>query len=688
MQEPRSSAADAAIPVAPGAGPAGRRTAIAILAGLIVLHLVLSTGKTVAAFAHSYYDDLLYQAMAESIVRTGWLGPYGELTMIKPPGYSLFLAANYILGTPVLLAEQLLHAAAGLLFLRALRPLLPDLRWRVAIFAVYLFDPTATMGSADHLIRETIYTSLAVIVAACGVGAFGAALQGRAAAAWSVGLGLAGALFWITREEGVWLVPTVALLGAGAAWAAWRRSPRAMRRRRLAGLAAAIPAFAALNLGHAAIHYGQYGVFATSEYRSGPFREAYTALLRVRQPVDEPFILVPAIVRQAIYRESPAFRSLAPSLERDWIGSSCRTYPNPHACGDLPGYSLLWAVRTAAAKTGHFASPAAMRQFFTTLAREVNDACAAGRLDCLPPRRTLMPPRGRAWVARHLPQALYRAVRLVVLFTGTGPEQVPSRPDEPFRDRVARFTHNEVAPAEGGPPRRPGDVTGVAGWVYLPDHSPFSVHLQAAGAPLPIAMQRTEGSDVAAHFGDAAAHGLRFALAGDCPSPCRLVVLAGDRATFLPLEAAGPGAHRLAAPDGTLYLDRISRVGAAEAADDLPAWPRRLKLGVLSAIQAGYRIAGPWLLLIGLLAHLACGIALLRGARSALFLVSTALLAGAATLATVIALIEATAYPLISPHYLQPCYAFALLFALLALANAAGMVRRRAAGPGGPGRPG
>src|SRR5207247_7678483 len=51
-----------------------------------------------------------------------------------------------------------------------------------------------------------------------------------------VALGLAGAAYWLTREEGLWLLPALAVLAAAVAadaWRQWRASGRAIARRDL-----------------------------------------------------------------------------------------------------------------------------------------------------------------------------------------------------------------------------------------------------------------------------------------------------------------------------------------------------------------------------------------------------------------------------------------------------------------------
>jgi hypothetical protein len=49
-------------------------------------------------------------------------------------------------------------------------------------------------------------------------------------------------------------------------------------------------------------------------------------------------------------------------------------------------------MREAASQIGHHRSGAAAREYYGTMAEEINAACAAGKLDCLPPHASLIPP--------------------------------------------------------------------------------------------------------------------------------------------------------------------------------------------------------------------------------------------------------------------------------------------------------
>ena len=79
------------------------------------------------------------------------------------------------------------------------------------------------MSVMTRVLREGIYPALTILVLACAIG-----LSGRydrtlkSLAFWSTGLGFALSGFWLTREEGIWIVPPVLLIIGLTALKVWQ----------------------------------------------------------------------------------------------------------------------------------------------------------------------------------------------------------------------------------------------------------------------------------------------------------------------------------------------------------------------------------------------------------------------------------------------------------------------------------
>src|SRR4029077_161323 len=96
--------------------------------------------------------------------------------------------------------------------------------------------------------------------------------------AWGALLGIAAAAFYLTREEGIWILPGAALLIGVSAWNS-RRAGEQLRPLVVPAGTATICA-AAILVTVCTLNYRYYGWFGTVELRAREFRLAYGALQR------------------------------------------------------------------------------------------------------------------------------------------------------------------------------------------------------------------------------------------------------------------------------------------------------------------------------------------------------------------------------------------------------------------------
>ena len=250
------------------------------------------------------------------------------------------------------------------------------------------------------LMREPLYGGLTTLVLGLGARAF----LCPASPVWPVLLGVAGAAFWLTREEGVILLPPMLLM---AGWHVLARTPRLTA---LAGPALATATAAALVLGVCAINQSAYGVFRTNDLKGGPFARAYGAMVRVDPQRWRQLVPVPRDVRMRIYAVSAAAAELQPFLEGDsaHLGADvdCALVPKPD-CHDIDGAHFLFSLRDAVARAGHYRTARDADRFYRRLAREIDAACARHALDCGAGRRGLWPQFSLRY-ARPLAHSLYQ----------------------------------------------------------------------------------------------------------------------------------------------------------------------------------------------------------------------------------------------------------------------------------------
>lgn len=420
-----------------------------LIALLVAGKLWLAGDLGLTVYGNAMHDDGLFATQAHSIMEGRWLGDYGEVTLSKGPVYPLFLAAVGRAGVPLQQAQAALHAVACLVFVFALRPLVPRAGARVLLFAVLLFDPQMLSAAAvGRVLRTGIQPALVLLALGGAIGLAVRMRRGPAArAGWAALTGVAWAAFWYSREEGVWLVPSAVLVLGAAAIGVWR--DREQRRwRRLAVLLSPLLAVGCASGALRLVNNHFYGAPVAVEFTSGSFPAAYGALMRILPSVRDPLVQVPRETRERAYVASPAFAQLRPWLDGEygggWVNYGWEGIDRPEAQRDIRAGWLPWALRGAAAAAGHYGDPKAAEAYWRRVATELNDACDKGRLAAVG-RRSGFAPLWHRTMAGPLWRAFCSAADLVVSARGARVWRDPSSGSPEQLALFATVTHEEPA---------------------------------------------------------------------------------------------------------------------------------------------------------------------------------------------------------------------------------------------------
>ncbi len=395
---------------------------------------VLLRARVPVPIGISYYDDILFVRLATALRDGEWLGGFDALTLSKGPAYPAFMAAMDLLGIPLKVGEQLTYlvaiaALAACVWVVCRRPVVTT-----AVYVVLAFDPIQLNSQSAELIRDSWHASLGLLVPAAVFLACWMALA-RVRLVWVVlvaaAAGLVLAVYWLCREEGVAILPTLLVIAAGLP--ALRLLERGRARRRPAAepapvaepgpaagpLPSVAPASAVepgpsvapaaepahpprprtvllrwgitlLAIGVCAVapvwavqavNDDRYGAALSNDLSAGTFARAYADWTRVAGGSDVPLVPITADQLAAVYAVSPAARELEPYLApaaNPWLQLACGGAPG---C-ELPGAFTAWALRDAAAAAGHFSSAAAAQDFFGRLDAEIVSGCDSGELAC------------------------------------------------------------------------------------------------------------------------------------------------------------------------------------------------------------------------------------------------------------------------------------------------------------------
>ena len=149
------------------------------------------------------HDDGLYMSLGRSLAEGHWLGPYNQFTLMKGPGYPVFLAVANWLGISVSFSHALFYCAAVLFLVTIAHKLIKSYLISGLFLALLLGQMLPTTVDFDRVLREQITGSQLLFFFAAIVGALFCAGANK----WRLFLAALAGFFlgwlWLTREEGV-----------------------------------------------------------------------------------------------------------------------------------------------------------------------------------------------------------------------------------------------------------------------------------------------------------------------------------------------------------------------------------------------------------------------------------------------------------------------------------------------------
>ncbi len=441
---------------------------LGLVAGLVLLKLWLVSAQPIVAIGGAFYDDALFIDLAKNVAQGDWLGPYQQATLMKGPAYPLWIAGLHRLGIPVPPAQHVLYLCACLLVLRALRPL--RLSWGVelGLFCLLWWNPMSyDLSVLGRVLRQHLYTPASLLAVAGGMALVARSGEEGVGVGKLAGWGLLGgggfAVVWLTREESIWIVPTLVLF-AGYALGSSRSGGAVSRRAVLlallvggAGSGALIGTICGVNARH-------YGWFGTVELRATEFVAAYGALQRIDAGKALPFTPVNRAARERAYAVSPTFARLRERLEGPdaliWSAVSEPYTGRPRAEKEIAGGWFIWFFRESVVEVFRPKDAATVLAVYARIAAEINAACDDGRLEA-GPRHDSLAPRLRPGDLGRLLHALPEYLDYFVTFRGFSALPGRSSGTEDLLEPFRRLTGWPLASS----PEAPASTPPAGRWV-------------------------------------------------------------------------------------------------------------------------------------------------------------------------------------------------------------------------------
>lgn len=638
-----------------------------LVVGLIVLvKLWLVSGQAISAREAAVHDDRLFLNLAQFILDGKWLGPYDQFTLIKGPFYSLWIAFSFIAGIPLLLSQHLLYIAACLVFCFAIHPLLSKPIYFLGLFGILVFNPmTYTDETMTRVIRDGIYPALTLLVFSCAAAIL--VRQGRESKipwSWPAGLGIFMAAFWLTREEGIWLIPALVIMVIFSIYSSWKSTPKPRYwHKPFTMWGASIAIFIVFVSLVSLLNFKLYGVYAKTEFDAKPFKSAYGALARVKPDQTLTKVPVSQQTRVQIYKVSPTFSELEPFLEGElgqlWAELGEKDETNQE---EILGGWFMWALRDAVSAAGYYSSGKFPAEYYNRLNREIDQACTEQKLDCFQDRATFFPPWRNEFI-RPIFSYLLEGAKFFITFDGFNP--LPSVTHGSIQNLRLFYdlTRSRL--------QNTGEILQVSGWAVSKD-SIINIQIrnkqgdfvpsQIEVRPSPDVYEYLKDQGKASEYADEA----RFVLTTQCLKGCFLQFVSENKVkAHLALDQNTTGQQLQQESDFYYVIDDVTLI-----TDQLPyqGWYDHRKIKLLRIIGDLYQFLSPIFFAASIPGYIYLSIRIFKKDILRIkWIILTCMLTAIGMRLLLIALISVTSWSAINTTYMASVDPFLLIFISLTL---------------------
>lgn len=474
-----------------------------ILLIVSLVYISLSLHLPVSILTTANYDDALFFNNAISILKGSWLGEYNELTLLKGVGFSLFLALNALIGVPVTFSISIFFMLSTLLFIKVLRDEFGIGKIvAIALLLIILFHP---LMYPTRIIRDDIYPALTML-AICGFIKLFRYEENKFSLLKFIPYGIFGGLFWLTREEGVWILPGFAILLVAKIAYTYKDNSKHLPHFRALGVYA-LSLYLPIAI-VSSINYFAYGRYITSEsfISSGPYADVLRVLNSIDAGPEIQHVPVSYSKRMEAYKVSPSFLEVKEYLDGKgnfWTKPGCDVYPE--TCGDYAGGWFMFALRTGTASIGYYKSPEKADNYYRQIYNEITIGCENKLISC---KHNVIPymPRITKNQFLEIPDKLSTLLRLALVQDPVPPNSGPSwGPFDRLQGLKILLGNPFSVKSESE------NIEQADGWFYSANGDWIELACRnSSGIQVVKQVQRIESDDLMDYFNDKKAKNIRF----------------------------------------------------------------------------------------------------------------------------------------------------------------------------------
>ncbi|MCD8132774.1 MAG: hypothetical protein LUE19_02835 [Clostridiales bacterium] len=326
--------------------------------------------------------------MTLNILAGNWLGEYGQYAMMKGVTYPLFCALCAVSRIPYTILTAVLNAAAALVLVKAVRPVI---KWNCLNYILYVFLLYSPITFYDHiaqrLYRNVLTGPLVVFIFA---GMFGiyfniCGKNRRRVWGYSVLTGICLFFFWNLREDCVWILPFLAVASVLAFVFALKHREKTGKCKALLKRAVVIVLpFLLLSVGNltiCGINYSHYGVFALNDRTHAAFSDVVGLFIKIDYDDTDPDLDENMCFMSEEKFEYIIDHSESLSEYKDIFLSAYESWASGNSKGKyVYGDHIQWCFRNGLEQAGLYTDGAALQDYLGSVRDELEDQIETGVL--------------------------------------------------------------------------------------------------------------------------------------------------------------------------------------------------------------------------------------------------------------------------------------------------------------------
>jgi len=365
---------------------------------IVFLKSILYFFIPINVLGNAPHDDYLFYRLGESISNFSWLGNYDQLTLIKGPVYPLFLSFSIFFNIPLRILEVFISSLSIIYFIFSISHLIKEKKLLIIIFILLSFFPFVLTALEYRILRDSIYIYLLLFIISDFIFlATNDISKIKSIILRFFSLGFFLALFTLTREEGVWILPTFLIFIFIFILKNFRKNKIV-----IFSLLILFFSYFSTNSIFSLTNKFFYKSTILNTFKDSNFDYGYSSLYRIKHDSTINRVSVPFDAWDKIFSISDTANKLSNYIYgpayKNWMLTACdairRQHPdenNPDCENEmLVGY-LMMALIDALYDAG-FNSPSKVSDAMKDIGDDISEFCNTNNQDCIKLPKKMMPP--------------------------------------------------------------------------------------------------------------------------------------------------------------------------------------------------------------------------------------------------------------------------------------------------------